>query len=147
MLQKPAAAPKKKKKKSTVDPAVGELVSYLYSEATGHITSNSAVKITADGLKTPLGVLTIGQLELGEECLAEIHKEMEGKAVRPAIRACPIGVVTSLVSTAHELLEGLFVSILLHHSPTSWAGPWRGELENYQQHGWLCRSEHLLPHL
>lgn len=58
--------------KSTISPKLAEIVSYLYSEAKQSLTSQVAAKITANGIETPLGVLTLGQIEKGEGILQDI---------------------------------------------------------------------------
>ncbi len=58
---------------STLTPEVADLVRYIYSEATNALTTTVAAKITANGIETPLGVLTIGQIERGEAILAELY--------------------------------------------------------------------------
>lgn len=55
-----------------VPPPVQELVANLYSEATKALTKVANVSITANGIETPLGVLTIGQIDKGEDILQEI---------------------------------------------------------------------------
>jgi poly [ADP-ribose] polymerase len=69
----PAAPPKPKPQPSTLQPLVQDLVKYIYAEATNALTTTVAAKITANGIETPLGVLTVGQIEKGEEILGEIH--------------------------------------------------------------------------
>src|SRR5690348_18111683 len=50
---KPAAATKKAApKKSNLAPALQELVSYIYAEATNALTTTVAAKITANGIET-----------------------------------------------------------------------------------------------
>jgi poly [ADP-ribose] polymerase len=58
---------------SSLHPKVQDLVRYLYAESTGALTSTLAVKITAQGIETPLGILTLGQIEKGEAILHEIY--------------------------------------------------------------------------
>jgi poly [ADP-ribose] polymerase len=58
---------------STLQPLVQDLIRYIYAEATNALTTTVAAKITAHGIETPLGVLTIGQIEKGEQILGEIH--------------------------------------------------------------------------
>src|SRR4029079_17824066 len=52
-------------------------VSYVYEEATNALTSTVAAKITANGIETPLGVLTIGQIEKGEAVLNEAYAQFQ----------------------------------------------------------------------
>lgn len=52
-----------------ISPQVQELVSYLYSEATNALTTTVNAQITANGIETPLGVLTIGQIDKGQAIL------------------------------------------------------------------------------
>jgi poly [ADP-ribose] polymerase 2/3/4 len=60
-------------KRSTLHPTVLELVDYIYGEATSALTTTVAAKITAKGIETPLGILTIGQVEKGEAILQELY--------------------------------------------------------------------------
>jgi poly [ADP-ribose] polymerase len=60
-------------KRSNLHTGVQELVSYIYGEATEALTTTVAAKITAHGIETPLGVLTIGQVEKGEAILQELY--------------------------------------------------------------------------
>lgn len=67
---------KKAKKKAgpppcTLAPEIQELVSYIYGAATSALTSTVNAKITGKGIETPLGVLTIGQVESGEKILQQ----------------------------------------------------------------------------
>ena len=56
-----------------------ELVRYIYDEATNALTSSVAAKITANGIETPLGVLTLGQIEKGEKYLMELYDQFQKK--------------------------------------------------------------------
>jgi poly [ADP-ribose] polymerase len=58
---------------SKLSPLVQGLVSYIYAEATNALTTTIAAKITANGIETPLGVLTIGQIERGEAILQQLY--------------------------------------------------------------------------
>lgn len=63
-------SPKKVKKQViSIGPAIQELVSYLYSEATNALVSTVNASITANGIETPVGVLTIGQIDKGQVIL------------------------------------------------------------------------------
>jgi len=73
-----AAAPAAPKKSDLASP-IQDLVKYIYAEATNALTTTVAAKITANGIETPLGVLTVGQIEKGEEILAELHKAYASK--------------------------------------------------------------------
>ena len=64
---------------SALPPAIQELVSCVYSEATNALTTTVAAKITANGIETPLGVLTVGQIELGERILEELFNLFQAK--------------------------------------------------------------------
>jgi poly [ADP-ribose] polymerase 2/3/4 len=59
--------------KVTIDESIRNLVSYLYGEATTALTATVQAKITAKGIETPLGILTIGQIDKGESILKEIY--------------------------------------------------------------------------
>src|SRR5439155_7560817 len=71
-----AAAPKQ----SELSEGVQRLVRYVYDEATSALTSTVAAKITANGIETPLGILTVGQIEKGEAILAEMYDHFQKKA-------------------------------------------------------------------
>lgn len=59
---------------SAVPPAVQQMVQYIYAEATHALTSAVNVKITAHGIETPLGILTVGQIEKGESILQDLYR-------------------------------------------------------------------------
>lgn len=61
-------------KQSVLHNGVQELINYIYGEATNALTTTIAAKITAHGIETPLGVLTIGQVEKGEAILQELYQ-------------------------------------------------------------------------
>lgn len=56
----------------TIPAQVQKLVTHLYDEATKTLTKTVNATITANGIETPLGVLTIGQIDKGETILEEI---------------------------------------------------------------------------
>jgi len=67
---------------STLPAGVQALIGYIYDEATNALTSTVAAKITAHGIETPLGVLTLGQIEKGETILQQLYqivKAIDGK--------------------------------------------------------------------
>lgn len=70
---------KPKPKKSELAAPVQDLVKYIYAEATNALTTTVAAKITANGIETPLGVLTIGQIEKGEQVLGELNDAVNAK--------------------------------------------------------------------
>lgn len=53
----------------TLHKDIQDIVSLLYNEATNALVSTVNATITANGIETPLGVLTIGQIEKGQEVL------------------------------------------------------------------------------
>jgi poly [ADP-ribose] polymerase len=67
-------------KKSDLHDGVQRLVRYIYDEATTALTSTVAAKITANGIETPLGILTVGQIEKGEKILTEMYDLFKNKA-------------------------------------------------------------------
>ena len=71
-LEKAKPVGAKPKTYSDLHTEVQDLVRYLYAEATNALTSSVNVKITANGLETPLGILTLGQIEKGEAILADL---------------------------------------------------------------------------
>lgn len=58
---------------------VQKLVTHLYSEATKTLTKTVNATITANGIETPLGVLTIGQIDKGESILLDITTSFKKK--------------------------------------------------------------------
>jgi predicted DNA-binding WGR domain protein len=66
---------------STLPSVIRELVACLYQEATGALVSSAAkVQITGKGVETPLGILTIGQIEKGEDVLKRIYEVLKSGA-------------------------------------------------------------------
>lgn len=55
------------------------LVEHLYAEATHALTTTVNASITANGIETPLGVLTIGQIEKGQAILDDLVAEFGKK--------------------------------------------------------------------
>ena len=55
---------------------------YLYDEAKGALTTTVAAKITAHGIETPLGILTLGQIEKGESILVELYDVFRDKTAK-----------------------------------------------------------------
>lgn len=78
------AAKKKANKSVELDAPVAGLVDYIYAEATDALQKTVNVTITADGIETPLGILTLGQIEKGQAVLDELHDELERKRKRKA---------------------------------------------------------------
>ncbi len=60
-------------KKTSLHPQVQSLIGYIYAEATEALTSTVQAKITAQGIETPLGILTLGQIEKGEDILQDLY--------------------------------------------------------------------------
>jgi poly [ADP-ribose] polymerase len=58
---------------SSLHPMVQSLINYIYSEATSRLTATVSAKITSRGIETPLGVLTLAQVEKGENILDELQ--------------------------------------------------------------------------
>jgi poly [ADP-ribose] polymerase len=71
------AGPKPERTPSTLHQGLQALVSMLYAEATTALTTTVAAKITANGIETPLGVLTVGQIEKGEAILQQLYQEFK----------------------------------------------------------------------
>lgn len=65
--------PDQKPQESKLSAGVQELIRYIYEEATNALTGQVAATITANGIETPLGVLTLGQIEKGEAILEELY--------------------------------------------------------------------------
>ncbi|MEM9194794.1 MAG: WGR domain-containing protein [Myxococcota bacterium] len=70
---------KPKVKKSELPAEIQDFVRYIYEEATNALTTTVAAKITANGIETPLGVLTLGQIEKGQAILDEAYGLFEKK--------------------------------------------------------------------
>jgi poly [ADP-ribose] polymerase len=66
-------------KTSALHTGVQALVRYIYDEATHALTNSVAAKITANGIETPLGILTLGQIEKGEQILLELYEVFQKK--------------------------------------------------------------------
>lgn len=56
----------------TLSKPLQELISYIYSEATNTLIKTVNVNITANGIETPLGVLTLAQIDKGQEYLDQL---------------------------------------------------------------------------
>jgi poly [ADP-ribose] polymerase 2/3/4 len=63
----------------TLHKDIQEIVSYLYSEATNALISTVNATITANGIETPLGVLTLGQIDKGQAVLEELAASLAKK--------------------------------------------------------------------
>ncbi len=70
-------------KQSELPGGLQELVKYIYAEATAALTSTVAAKITANGIETPLGILTVGQIDKGAAVLDEIFALYKGSKGSP----------------------------------------------------------------
>ena len=62
---------------------IQELVGYLYEEATKALVTTVNAQITANGIETPLGVLTIGQIDKGQVVLDQLVSEFGKKKPDP----------------------------------------------------------------
>lgn len=78
------AKPVKKKAASSLPAPLQTLVRYLYDEAKDALTTTVAVKITAKGIETPLGILTLGQIAKGEAILDEAYEVFKSKSKKKA---------------------------------------------------------------
>ncbi len=65
----------------TISTPVQKLVADLYNEATNALTKVVNATITANGIETPLGVLTLGQIDSGQKVLDELAKAVVKKKV------------------------------------------------------------------
>lgn len=79
--------PKAKHKRAGTPPEVLDLVSRLYANATGGLAAEVNVTYTAKGMETPLGVLTLMQIERGESvldgllgALGTTHEEIQNRS-------------------------------------------------------------------
>ena len=57
---------------STLSKPLQDFVDYIYAEATNKLTSTVNVNITANGIETPLGVLTVAQIDKGQNYLDQL---------------------------------------------------------------------------
>lgn len=55
-------------KSLNLHPRIQQFISFIYNEATNAMTSTITVQITPEGIKTPLGILTLDQIQKGEDC-------------------------------------------------------------------------------
>jgi poly [ADP-ribose] polymerase len=69
---------KKVNKESKLDPAVQVFVRKIYNAATGNLKKNIDCEFTSKGIKTPLGVLSLAQVERGDAVLDRISAVLEG---------------------------------------------------------------------
>jgi len=88
-------------KVSVLPKSVQTLVEYIYAEATNALTSTVNASITANGIETPLGVLTLGQIEKGQGYLDELHALISKKQ-------------TAKVKSAMLDLSGEFYTVIPH---------------------------------
>jgi len=65
--------------KQLLSPSIAKIIEYLYSEATNALTTTINASITASGIETPLGVLTLGQIDKGSDILDQITKVFKSK--------------------------------------------------------------------
>ncbi|KAM9974519.1 hypothetical protein ACTFIW_007974 [Dictyostelium discoideum] len=65
---------------SQLEPLIKTLVENLYVEATTQLTNSFSVTITERGIETPLGVLSMEQVENGELVLKKINAYLNGTA-------------------------------------------------------------------
>ncbi len=59
---------------SRLSKPIQDLIRYLYGAASDALVSTVQAKITANGIETPLGVLTLGQIETGQAVLDEAYE-------------------------------------------------------------------------
>lgn len=78
-LEKIALSSNDKLIQVNIDKPIQDLISLLYSEATNALVNTVNASITANGIETPLGVLTIGQIDKGQEVLDELVKIFQNK--------------------------------------------------------------------
>lgn len=64
--------PTRQPRRSTLSRGVQALVGELYQAATHTLTTTIQARITANGIETPLGVLTLGQVDSGQAILDEV---------------------------------------------------------------------------
>ncbi len=67
---------------SSLPGEVQRLVQYIYAEATNALTSSVAAKITEKGIETPLGILSLEQVEKGEAVLRELNNLLKSSSIK-----------------------------------------------------------------
>jgi poly [ADP-ribose] polymerase len=77
--KKAEGAPLALVKRTQLHAGVQDLVRYIYDEAKSSLTTTVAATITANGIETPLGILTVGQIEKGEKILQELYHIFQAK--------------------------------------------------------------------
>jgi poly [ADP-ribose] polymerase len=90
-----------------LSPDVADLVGYLYEEATKELTSKVQATITAQGIETPLGILTVGQIEKGEAILQRIYKAVQSLGEEPSPGS-------ETADDELQVLSGQFYSVIPH---------------------------------
>jgi poly [ADP-ribose] polymerase len=80
---------------SKLHAGIQDLVRYIYDEAKGALTSTVAAKITAHGIETPLGILTLGQIEKGEAILTELYELFQEKTAQQGDAFGTTSVITT----------------------------------------------------
>jgi len=86
-LERIASEEKAKPAKSKLCSDIQSFTRYIYEEATNALTSTISAKITAQGIETPLGVLTLGQIDKGQSILDDIYKYVEKKPTPSVVEA------------------------------------------------------------
>lgn len=66
-------------KKLNLHSNIQGLIKYIFSEAKTALTTTVSATITANGIETPLGILTLGQIEKGEAILTEMYELFKTK--------------------------------------------------------------------
>lgn len=94
-----------KPEKSSITPAIAEFVEYLYSEAVNALTTTVNVSITANGIETPLGVLTLGQIDKGQVILDQIAG---------VVKSTKTGKYSAAQLTEMVKLTGEFYTVVPH---------------------------------
>lgn len=72
-------APKVVAPKVTLHKDIQNIVQHLYAEATNALVTTVNASITANGIETPLGVLTLGQIDKGQEVLDQLALSISKK--------------------------------------------------------------------
>ncbi|MCA9685769.1 MAG: WGR domain-containing protein [Myxococcales bacterium] len=85
--KKAAAKTVAKKAVKKLDAPLQHLVDYIYAEATDALQKSVDVTITANGIETPLGILTLGQIEKGQSALDGLQAELMRSRKRKATLA------------------------------------------------------------
>lgn len=104
--------PKSVKKPPVCPPGVLKLVGLIYNEATTALTNTVQAKITAKGIETPLGVLTMGQIDRGEEILKEIFEAVKASKSAKTLQTLSSQFYTAIPHKLGRTKDAIAASVI-----------------------------------